>query len=1122
MSVPPFSDSGSVRDRADPMTADREQVAPAERTLSPRPASPTAEYVSAGPLETASLLPSVRVAAPATASVQLPGYEILGELGRGGMGVVYKARQFGLNRLVALKMILAGGHASAGELDRFRTEAEAVARLQHPNVVTIHEVGEQNGLPYYSLEYCEGGSLSALLDGTPWEPNRAAALVETLARAMHAAHTVGVVHRDLKPANVLLAADRTPKISDFGLAKRLDRVTGRTATGAILGTPSYMAPEQAAGSKEIGPTADVYALGAILYELLTGRPPFRAATPLETVLQVVGDEPVPPTRMQPKTPLDLETICLKCLAKEPSRRYPAADALAADLRRFRVGEPIAARPVGRLERGWRWCRRNPVLAGALTAAVLALLTGSLTSAAFGVRASRVADQVRGEALRADRESAIAVANADQARAQTRFAQRLLYAARMNLIQAAWEANEAVRVLDLLRATAPQPGDEDFRGFEWHYWDRLCRGHVVTLAGSAQDVRQAQAAYRPSQEVRQVAFRPDGRQLAGASDDGTIRVWDATTGQELLAWNGHGSGAKCLAYSPDGRHLVSGGKDVTDVANVRVYYGAVRVWDVATGRQALAWKADNAEVNSVAYSPDGRNIVSGGGTEVMVWDADTGRAVRTLSRRGGQTTDVAYSPDGRWVAGAGVAGPRFEGTVDVWAAADGTPLHTLHAGPSAVESVSFDRDGRRLVTSVWDGSPRVWEVSTGRELLTLRAERKELLATWGRLAFGARGRLVGAGPDGAFRVWDDGTGRELLTIPGAGFLAVSPDGTRVAGRSADGMLKLWDAATGLEPLTLRGHAGPVGCVAFSPNGRTIVSGARDKTVRLWDAAGGLPPRVIGRHAGTEWSNVTAVVFSPDGRRVTSGGGDGTLRVWDVETGTAIFTIHDVPQPVTGIAYSPDGLRLSCGNNMRSRASFGSVVKVWNAADGREVLELIGLRQFATCVAYSPDGQRLACGCTDPTVLVWDLNGDGPAARLSGHSDKVVHVAFSPDGRRLASASEDNTIRVWDLETGRTVIAANCHKSRLTGAALSPDGQRLATASLDGTVKVWDTVTGQELLSLLAPGWVSSVAFSPDGRRLACGTEDGANDDGRPRSEKPGVITVWGAFEHERSPAADGAK
>jgi tetratricopeptide (TPR) repeat protein/serine/threonine protein kinase len=374
------------------------------------------------------LPPTENLAAPARPERAVPGYEILGELGRGGMGVVYQARQLQLNRLVALKMILAGGHTGPEDLARFRREAEAVARLHHPNIIQIHEVGEQDGLPYFSLELCAGGSLADHLDGTPWPGGEAAPLVESLARAMQHAHEHGIVHRDLKPANILLQEDGpqkgtkntkkenksaeprdsgpappssspfasfvpfcgqfTPKITDFGLAKRLDVAAGQTRTGAVLGTPSYMAPEQALGDKKrVGPAADVYALGALLYELLTGRPPFRAETAVDTLLQVVTEDPVPPARLNRKVPRDLETICLKCLEKLPGRRYASALALAEDLRRFQANEPITARPVSRLERARKWVRRNQG-AAAFIAALVVLVAGA-GAAGLWLQAERV-------------------------------------------------------------------------------------------------------------------------------------------------------------------------------------------------------------------------------------------------------------------------------------------------------------------------------------------------------------------------------------------------------------------------------------------------------------------------------------------------------------------------------------------------------------------------------------------------------------------------------------------------------------------------------------------------------------------------------------------------------------
>jgi tetratricopeptide (TPR) repeat protein len=346
----------------------------------------------------------------------VPGYEILGVLGKGGMGVVYRARQLGLGRLVALKMILHAGHAGPDERQRFLAEAEAVARLQHANIVQVHEVGEHQGLAYFSLEFCPGGSLERRLDGTPWEAKRAAQLVETLARAVQAAHQAQIIHRDLKPANVLLTADGRLKVTDFGLAKRLDEKS-KTQRGAILGTPSYMAPEQAEGkgTTAVGPATDVYALGAVLYELITGRPPFKAATPLDTVLQVMNEEPVAVRRLQPKVPRDLETVCHKCLHKDPRRRYASALALAEDLRRFRLGEAVVARAVGIGERTARWARRRPA-----AAALVALLLLSAAGGAVGVPLLVARLQAAEEARAA---AAAALAEADRERADREQASR---------------------------------------------------------------------------------------------------------------------------------------------------------------------------------------------------------------------------------------------------------------------------------------------------------------------------------------------------------------------------------------------------------------------------------------------------------------------------------------------------------------------------------------------------------------------------------------------------------------------------------------------------------------------------------------------------------------------------
>lgn len=386
---------------------------------------------------------------------EIPGYEIREELGRGAMGVVYGAWNVGLKRPCALKTILDGAHASPATVARFQIEAEAIAQLRHPNIVAIHAAGEHDGHLYLELEYCEGGTLARRLDGTPWTADLAARLVATLASAVGEAHRRGVVHRDLKPGNVLLLADDTSKVADFGLALSLEADSDLTASGAILGTPSYMAPEQAEGnSRRVGWPADVYALGVMLYELLVGRPPFKASSVLDTMELVRKSEPVAPSRLVSGMPRDLETIVLKCLEKDPARRYATATALADDLGRFLRQEPVVARPVGRVERAWRWCRRNPRVAVLTGLLALALVAGAAASTAFALIAR---DQAR-LAQRRERE----------ARDQADLADRRLYDVNMVMAQRAHDDGDMNLFRQLLGEQWSSPLGADRRGFEWHY------------------------------------------------------------------------------------------------------------------------------------------------------------------------------------------------------------------------------------------------------------------------------------------------------------------------------------------------------------------------------------------------------------------------------------------------------------------------------------------------------------------------------------------------------------------------------------------------------------------------------------------------------------------------------
>lgn len=407
-------------------------------------------------------LPTFRADDGKEIPASIGNYDIRSILGRGGMGVVYKARQRGLKRDVALKMILAGGHADNEMMGRFRAEAEAVARLQHPNIVQIHEIGEEDGLPYFSLEYVDGQTLDDLRKSEPLEQRVAADLIQTIARAMHVAHQSGIVHRDLKPANILMTKDGVPKVTDFGLVKRLEdeQVASQTQTGAIMGTPHYMAPEQAWGQANVGPAADVWALGAMLYALLTGRPAFAGANTMDTIMQLRTKEPVAPRDLVPTVSMDLETICLKCLQKEAERRYPSAEALANDLQRYLNDEPIEARPVSRTERAYRWCRRNPLVAGLTAAFVIALLAGTVTSTTFGIRATNAAIAEQDAREDAEEKRLLAEQNAEEAEANAKLAMENESRARRQRTVALAAFNTAVERAgtDLKNV----PGTEDFK------------------------------------------------------------------------------------------------------------------------------------------------------------------------------------------------------------------------------------------------------------------------------------------------------------------------------------------------------------------------------------------------------------------------------------------------------------------------------------------------------------------------------------------------------------------------------------------------------------------------------------------------------------------------------------
>ena len=558
-------------------------------------------------------------------------FEVLQEIARGGMGVVYRAKQRSLNRLVALKMILAGRLASTADVQRFRNEAESAALMDHPGIVPIYDVGEQQGQPWFSMKLIEGGSLAEQMPRFAVDPRAAASFLIEVARAVHYAHQRGILHRDLKPANILIDEKGRPLVTDFGLAKRFEGDAGLTQSNAIVGTPSYMAPEQALG-KHGGLTtaADVYSLGAILYEMLTSRPPFKADNPLETLLQLREQPPIPPRMLNPRIDRDLELICLKCLEKEPTRRYSTAADLADELERWLDGKPIVCRRLGVTERLLKWVRRRPALAVMAGLSVLVVVLGLFGLGVLSqlntverawqeeAKHARNESQLREQEDKARREAVAALRQAEQ---QKLLAESTLCVNRVMRAYFEWQDNEVARA-DQILDECPEP----VRNWEWFYVKRLCHSEQLTLK-------------HPSR-ASSVAFGPDGKQLASASTGAhsSVKVWDAHSGRETLTLKGGIS----VAFSPDGQCLAGAGGD-----------GTVKVWDVHTGQETHTLKGHTQHVSSVAFSPDGQRLASAGDDGmVKVWDVRTGKAVLTLKGHTLHVSSVAFSPDSHLLASAG--------------------------------------------------------------------------------------------------------------------------------------------------------------------------------------------------------------------------------------------------------------------------------------------------------------------------------------------------------------------------------------------------------------------------------------------------------------------------------------
>jgi len=992
-------------------------------------------------------------------------YELVEEISRGGMGVVYRARQVSLNRPVALKMILAGQLANSSAVQRFHTEAEAAGRLDHPHIVPIYEIGEHDGQHYFSMKLIEGGTLLEKRLNAKGQSLRstqeAARLVATVARAVHYAHKRGILHRDLKPTNILLDAQGEPHVTDFGLAKVLEDDTPLTHSIALLGTPSYMAPEQAAGAaKQLTTAADIYSLGAVLYELLTGRPPFHAETSLETLRQVCQQEAPTPRALNPQVDRDLETICLKCLTKDPQKRYGSAELLAEDLDHWRNGEPILARPVGAAERVWRWSRRRPVIAG-LVLALLIVFSAGLAGVLWQWQR---AQQNAGAATDQLREAYIAQARANRRtdRAGRRYDSlaAVSKAAALHPTPAQREElrNEAIACFALTDVRVVKQ------------WPISARGVVGTG------------------ETGQRRWRFDSRLqiYASVAERGEITIRQVVDDREIARLPGIGSAVFGIPFfSPDSRFLV-------------VYYGDTdqgenyhnELWDIA--RAKIVMKSPPGA--SWSFSPDGRSLaISHPDGDLSIHAVDTWTETKRIPL-GQCLSYLRVLPGGTQVAGIGPMWDR----VEIADLGTGKILDTFVA-PNRLNCLAVSTDGHSMAGGTIEGQVCLWNTGA-HDRVDIEAYQNGVT----RVAFNRAGTLLASlSSDGSLRLWDALTGHLIVSCPGDAYqLQFSDDDRYVA--CADGLnISLLEIAPHPAFRLLRRHAGrePIthGMLGFSPDGRLLASNGGD--FRIWDVVEGKElaafPGVLNYcfHFHPDGKSLISTVpgfyFHPTGKSLSTLPG---LHRWPIEGEEGATNVLRLGPPTSLIAEEGFGFfDLSPTGRFLVAAQYSKAVAlVFDLQSPSPLLASLSHSNIYS-VAISPDGRFVATSTSHGFgVKLWDVASRQVLRDLPAQN--YAWLVFSPDGRWLATSGEDHRqyclyqVGTWQLHLKLTL--AHDALPGVDNFGFSPDGKLWAIGNPPHNIHLYATAAGQRLAVLEPPeqAMFAGLVFSPDGTSLAVGQRD----------------------------------
>lgn len=1032
---------------------------------------------------------------------QIGRYQVLGELGRGGMAIVYRALDPHFDREVAVKLLPQTATHDPEFLGRFQKEAQIIAALEHPAIVPVYDFGDHEDAPYLVMRYMVGGTLLARMRQRQLTLQEIACIYDRLAPAIDKAHKKNVIHRDIKPGNVFFDEDQLAYLGDFGIA----RLVEGAGSMSVIGTPAYMSPEQAEGVKKLDWRADIYSMGAMLFELLSGNLPYEAETETGQILMHVL-QPIPDVRAaNPDLPPSAQQIINRAMAKKRSLRYPTVSALAGDIRKLlpdqtaRRAGPLStvAEPAPYYVVSESGSIETPLHAPPKTVKVEPAVSTRrkvrklprrwvsfavflfLLAAAGGLYLLFGSDGDAGENGPAGTSVAAAMP-VDE-----------VYVSVVEPVETATITPSAMATMTSMPTSTPEP-DRDGDGIS--NGEDVCPSVAgpADAGGCPPTVMPTSSSPRfqgtplPSGELQEIsnensatamplsrlgkgrimeiALHPGGQLLAASSPTG-VYLYDSETLQQR-AYLDTGGYARSLAYAPDGERLaVSSGSEVT-------------VWDIESGNLLQTMAGHIGLVHTLAFSPDGLTLAVGSdaSNSIRVWDVENGVIQQVIEGHEDRVTSLAFSPDG-----ASLASGSADNTARIWNPLTAEQLQLFAGHDDWVRAVAFSPDGERLATASHDGTVSLWDIQSGALLFMLDEHQDQV---WG-VAFSQDGRLASAAADGTIHLWNAQNGNLLDTMNGdaeeASKVLFSPDGSALfALTGADNRIRLWDAAQGSsEPLAVvEGHFGAVGVVAVSPDGELLAAGYDDGVIRLWQLANG---QLLAQFPAHD-DEVRGLDFAPDGRLLASASADQTVRIWDVATTELLQTLLGHIRPVNSVAFAPDGhLLASAGDDL--------TIQLWDVNEWARLRYLQGSERAVTDVAWSADGQFVAATAGE-TVYQWEAQSGRLLARLTGHEGDVLAVDYAPGGEILASGSADETAIVWHSVAGALLQTLREHNGRVRSVAFSPDGTVLATASSDNLIRLWDVKNGQRLADLEGhTDEVTSLAFAQHGRLLVSGSQDG---------------------------------